>query len=152
MKIKVHTKQVEKHLNTIYSILDKHGQEIMKEIGDKGKFLIQNRTKRGFDVNNKEFKRLKNGKRSTLTQTGKMLESIKVQSSNRVVRIYVGKQNRGRITNFGLATVHNFGRRAGRGKGFKMPKREFFGLNDKDWRKLKLLFKKLFYDFLRGKK
>lgn len=58
--------------------------------------------------------------RGILIKTGKLRRSIKVSSVswNRVV-----------IGSYGLkyASVHNYGEMAGRGKGFKMPKRQFIG-------------------------
>ena len=58
--------------------------------------------------------------RGILVKTGNLRRSIKVRyvSFDRVV-----------IGSYGLvyAAVHNYGQRAGRGKGFKMPKRQFIG-------------------------
>jgi len=58
--------------------------------------------------------------RGILIKTGNLRRSVKVRSVswNRVV-----------IGSYGLkyASVHNYGERAGRGKGFKMPKRQFIG-------------------------
>jgi len=69
----------------------------------------------------KKWKPRKNNKdkgRAILVKSGDLRRSIKKQVSSKKVVIY---------SNLPYAAIHNYGQRAGRGKGFKMPKRQFLG-------------------------
>jgi phage gpG-like protein len=78
--------------------------------------------------------------RAVLTNTGRLRRSLtKKKTGNYTVLI---------STNVDYAQVHNEGLRSGRGKGFKMPKRQFVGysqrLRDNLKQKFDLRIKKLF--------
>jgi len=47
-----------------------------------------------------------------------------------MIRIWMEGSHSGGVSIGTLASVHNFGMRSGRGKGFTMPKREFFGIDE----------------------
>lgn len=69
----------------------------------------------------RKWKARKNKKdrgRAILVKSGDLRRSIKKQIGNKRVII---------SSNLIYAPVHNYGLRAGRGKGFKMPKRKFIG-------------------------
>jgi phage gpG-like protein len=113
------------------------------EIGNTAKnFFVENFRKQGFDdktvekwkARKKKTYRTKSGKvvddttRAILVKTGDLRRSI-IRVPNRAA-LNVKIQ-----TDLIYAKVHNDGLRAGRGKGFKMPKRQFIGdsynLNEK---------------------
>jgi len=113
------------------------------EIGNTAKnFFVENFRKQGFD--DKTVQRWKPRKRTTYkTKSGKV-----VDDTTRAILVKTGDLRRSIIrvpnkaalnvkiqTDLIYAKVHNDGLRAGRGKGFKMPKRQFIGdsynLNEK---------------------
>lgn len=113
------------------------------EIGNTAKnFFVENFRKQGFD--DKTVQRWKPRKRTTYkTKSGKVVDdttrSILVKTGD-LRRSIIRVPNRSALnvkiqTDLPYAKVHNDGLRAGRGKGFKMPKRPFIGdsynLNEK---------------------
>jgi phage gpG-like protein len=113
------------------------------EIGNTAKnFFVENFRKQGFD--DKTVQRWKPRKRTTYkTKSGRI-----VNDTTRAILVKTGDLRRSIIrvpnrsalnvkiqTDLIYAKVHNDGLRAGRGKGFKMPKRQFIGdsynLNEK---------------------
>ena len=113
------------------------------EIGNTAKnFFVENFRKQGFD--DKTVQRWKPRKRTTYkTKSGKVVDdttrAILVKTGD-LRRSIIRVPNRSALnvkiqTDLIYAKVHNDGLRAGRGKGFKMPKRQFIGdsynLNEK---------------------
>lgn len=113
------------------------------EIGNTAKnFFVENFRKQGFD--DKTVQRWKPRKRTTYkTKSGKVVDdttrAILVKTGD-LRRSIIRVPNRAALnvkiqTDLPYAKVHNEGLRAGRGKGFKMPKRQFIGdsynLNEK---------------------
>jgi phage gpG-like protein len=113
------------------------------EIGNTAKnFFVENFRKQGFD--DKTVQRWKPRKRTTYkTKSGKVVDdttrAILVKTGD-LRRSIIRVPNRSALnvkiqTDLPYAKVHNEGLRAGRGKGFKMPKRQFIGdsynLNEK---------------------
>lgn len=113
------------------------------EVGNTAKnFFVENFRKQGFD--DKTVQRWKPRKRTTYrTKSGRI-----VNDTTRAILVKTGDLRRSIIrvpnraamsvkiqTDLIYAKVHNDGLRAGRGKGFIMPKRQFIGdsynLNDK---------------------
>jgi phage gpG-like protein len=113
------------------------------EVGNTAKnFFVENFRKQGFD--DKTVQRWKPRKRTTYkTKSGRI-----VNDTTRAILVKTGDLRRSIIrvpnrsalnvkiqTDLIYAKVHNDGLRAGRGKGFKMPKRQFIGdsynLNEK---------------------
>lgn len=97
-----------------------------KYIHDLAKFcvdIIKKRTPMSKDIYGKTPKPLKNGKPRTLKNTGSLLDAIRYLVTPNKITIYVNEANKKQV----IAEVHNYGLRSGRGKGFKMPKYEFFG-------------------------
>jgi phage gpG-like protein len=110
-----------------------------KTIADKALTGITTRTKKGIDVAGMEFKpyseayaKKKGTKKVNLTSSGRMLSragfefEVLSQDGRVFIRIYAEGEPK-----YTIASVHNFGMRSGRGKGFQMPQREFFGLDQK---------------------
>lgn len=130
---------------------DYGSQELFQEVGFEAKSMIQRRTLRGQDINGRAFKPYSRGYRKTGTPdlhvTGSMLGAISHESNNKQTRVFV--ENTGRpqkIGNYDLAMVHNEGGKSGRGSGFMMPKREFFGItlgNEVD--KIREVFRRYIY-------
>ena len=128
------------------------GKKIWERIGQETVKRIVDRTKRGLDVDGQPFKPYssnykKKGRsiKVNLKVSGELLKSIKEDPDRDHVRIYVDftMHSKAGITNYDLAVVHDQGGRAGRGKGFSMPKREFMGLTGKQKDQVKNIFKKL---------
>jgi phage gpG-like protein len=113
------------------------------EIGNTAKnFFVENFRKQGFDdktvekwkARKKKTYRTKSGKvvddttRAILVKTGDLRRSIIRVPNRSALNVKIQ-------TDLIYAKVHNDGLRAGRGKGFKMPKRQFIGdsynLNEK---------------------
>jgi phage gpG-like protein len=113
------------------------------EIGNTAKnFFVENFRKQGFDdktvekwkARKKKTYRTKSGKvvddttRAILVKTGDLRRSIIRVPNKAALNVKIQ-------TDLIYAKVHNDGLRAGRGKGFKMPKRQFIGdsynLNEK---------------------
>lgn len=92
-------------------------------------FFLQSFRNQGFTDNSLEKwqKRDNRSRRSSgraiLVDTGALRRSIKVSQSsfNKIVI----------TSNLPYAAVHNYGLKAGRGRGFKMPKRKFMGNSKK---------------------
>lgn len=92
-------------------------------------FFLQSFRNQGFTDNSLEKwqKRDNRARRSSgraiLVDTGALRRSIKVSQSsfNKIVI----------TSNLPYAAVHNYGLKAGRGRGFKMPKRKFMGNSKK---------------------
>jgi phage gpG-like protein len=119
-------------------------ENAMVEVGNTAKnFFVENFRKQGFD--DKVVSKWKPRKRSTYrTKSGRV-----VNDTNRAILVKTGDLRRSIIrnpenrqalsvkisTDLIYAKVHNDGLRAGRGKGFIMPKRQFIGesynLNEK---------------------
>ncbi len=104
-------------------------------IGNEARnFFVANFKKQGFDDKTLEKwtprkKQDKRAGRNILVKSGDLRRSIQVRGYSKTkLSIIIA-------TDLKYASVHNFGERAGRGKGFKMPKREFIGdsynLNEK---------------------
>jgi phage gpG-like protein len=105
------------------------------EIGNTAKnFFVENFRKQGFD--DKSVQKWKPRKRTTYkTKSGKVVDdttrAILVKTGD-LRRSIIRVPNRSALnvkiqTDLIYAKVHNDGLRAGRGKGFKMPKRQFMG-------------------------
>lgn len=75
-------------------------------------------------------------KNKILNKTGRLKNSLRYRTYTRVSSIRVDV-----FTNVPYAAVHNFGLRAGRGKGFKMPKRQFLGYSKVLEKKLEAKFR-----------
>jgi phage virion morphogenesis protein len=85
-------------------------------------FFKKNFRKQGFDNNGVEKwkpRKRKDKGRAILVKTGNLRNSIRVKNAT-FNKITIA-------TDVDYANVHNSGLRAGRGKGFKMPKRQFMG-------------------------
>jgi len=65
------------------------------------------------------------GRRAILVKSGHLRDSIRVARTSNKGFLIVSDMGLG--ANSDYAPVHNFGLRAGRGRGFKMPKRQFIG-------------------------
>lgn len=87
--------------------------------------IIQLRTPNSKDVYGNRPKPLKDGSPRTLYKTGKMLKAMQFRIEPGRITIYYPEGTKEKI----IAEVHNFGKRSGRGKGFKMPRFEFFGFS-----------------------
>jgi phage gpG-like protein len=88
----------------------------------------------------KRTERSRMGNRAILVQSGRLRRSIRSKRFGFLgVKIY---------TDVPYASVHNNGERSGRGRGFKMPKRQFIGysgvLNRKIISKLDVTIKRIF--------
>jgi hypothetical protein len=122
---------------------------------------IVKRTKSGIDVAGVTFKPYSPGyaakkgySAADLTVSGRLISQegfdfeVLGGRGKIYIRIFVPKKiHAGKVDHYTLASVHNFGGRSGRGKGFQMPKREFFGMSEaiameiesytkEEWRKL----------------
>lgn len=76
----------------------------------------------------KRTERSRGGNRATLVKSGRLRRSLrKLKVGSLAIKI---------LTDVPYASVHNNGERAGRGKGFKMPKRQFVGYSGKLNRKI----------------
>jgi hypothetical protein len=103
---------------------------------------IVSRTKSGLDVAGHRFTPYsaayakKKGRGSPdLVASGQMIQrgAFRFQTAlyqdKVVLRIWMEGPHSGGISIPDLAMVHNFGMRSGRGMGFQMPKREFYGID-----------------------
>lgn len=101
------------------------------------------RTKSGVDIGGMKFTpykekyaKKKGYSAADLTQSGQLLsrDKFKYQTLFRdgkvLIRIWMEGGHSGGVSIGTLASVHNFGMRSGRGKGFQMTKREFFGIDE----------------------
>jgi hypothetical protein len=124
---------------------------------------IISRTKSGIDIGgmkftpySKKYAEKKGYSAADLTQTGQMLSrgSFKFQTifqNGRVmIRIWMEGGHSGRVDMLTLASVHNFGMKSGRGKGFQMPKREFFGIDEAITKAIKDLSTEKWREIMRG--
>jgi len=92
-------------------------------------FFLQSFRNQGFTDNSlekwqkRDNSSRRNSGRAILVDTGALRRSIKVTQSsfNKIVI----------TSNLPYAAVHNYGLKAGRGRGFKMPKRKFMGNSKK---------------------
>lgn len=92
-------------------------------------FFLQSFRNQGFTDNSlekwqkRDSRSRRNTGRAILVDTGALRRSIKVAQSsfNKIVI----------TSNLPYAAVHNYGLKAGRGRGFKMPKRKFMGNSKK---------------------
>ncbi len=92
-------------------------------------FFLQSFRNQGFTDNSlekwqkRDNRSRRNSGRAILVDTGALRRSIKVSQSsfNKIVI----------TSNLPYAAVHNYGLKAGRGRGFKMPKRKFMGNSKK---------------------
>jgi phage gpG-like protein len=110
-----------------------------KTIADKALTGITSRTQKGIDVAgvafkpyNEKYAKRKKSKKVNLTSSGKMLSraGFEFEVINQDGRIFIRIYAEGE-PKYTIASVHNFGMRSGRGYGFQMPQREFFGLDQK---------------------
>lgn len=122
---------------------------IMDKVGKYALDLLLKRTRAGRDRRGMKFKSHTDGAPSTLERTGKLLNDIHMESSTKLIRIYVGAQLRGRITNFNLMVVHARGLKSGRGTGFYMPVRDPMGFSDSEIKKIREFFRRLIVGRLR---
>ena len=124
------------------SQLKKFGnRKLMGDLGDKAIEIIIKRTVgKGIDVKHRPFTpyskgyKKKRGQMVNLRLSGQMLNAMSRQVlDGHTVRIYIEDSSRKgqSIDNNFLAWVHNDGGRSGKGKGFNMPKREFFWIENK---------------------
>jgi hypothetical protein len=115
----------------------------IKSVFDTVSGKIISRTKSGIDVGGMKFTPYskayakKKGRGSPdLTLTGQMLSkgAFKFQTFYQdgrvIIRIWMEGPHTGGIDIGTLASVHNFGGKSGRGDGFSMTKREFFGIDE----------------------
>lgn len=121
------------------------------------------RTKSGVDIGGMKFKpysakyaKKKGYSATDLTQSGQMLsrDSFKYQTifqNGRVmIRIWMEGGHSGGVSMGVLAGVHNFGEKSGRGKGFVMPKREFFGIDEAITKAIKELSTEKWQEIMRS--
>lgn len=116
---------------------------IMDKVGKYALDLLLKRTRQGLDRKGLKFKPNKDGTQSTLQETGKLLNDIHMESSAKIIRIFVGTQLRGKITNYNLMVVHARGLKAGRGTGFYMPVRDPMGFPPTEIAKIREFFRRL---------
>ncbi len=75
--------------------------------------------------------------RAILVKTGRLRRSIsRLSTTNK--RVTIGSKGKAAV----YAGVHNYGLKAGRGKGFKMPKRQFLGQSHTTDKRIVNLIKK----------
>lgn len=121
---------------------------LMDKIGDEATKEMHERTAAGKDVNQKEFKpysakyaewkRKKVGSSTpvNLKLHGDMLDAVKKQTTSKTCRVFVEKG-----LQWTKARVHNYKGRAGRGTGFSMPERRWFGVSSQKLIELKEMYK-----------
>jgi hypothetical protein len=122
---------------------------IMDKVGKYALDMLLKRTRQGIDRKGLKFKDKSDGTKSTLQESGKLLNDIHMESSAKIIRIYVGTQLRGKITNFNLMVVHARGLKAGRGTGFHMPVRDPMGFSQSEILKIREFFRRLITGRLR---
>lgn len=105
-------------------------KQLGENLGKQARKIVISRTRQGKDAHGSSFKPYsRNYKKSppvNLTKSGHMLDSIRLEAHDDFVRIYIPGGDGDKT--FDIALVHNEGGKSGRGKGFMMPKREFFGI------------------------
>jgi len=135
--------------NKMLAEMNKPNSQYIKSINDVVVKKTISRTKSGVDIGGMRFKpycdeyALRKGySAADLTLSGRMLSSGSFkyqtifQGGRVMIRIWM-EGGHGKISTGLLASVHNFGMLSGRSigpkkiKGFKMPKREFFGIDKK---------------------
>ena len=138
-------KEKQRELLRFKNFLKLGKKEIWSKIGDKAIDMVRKRTVSGKDIKGSSFKSYspayasKKGSLVDLSKSGKMLKAISKKAWAKRCRIYVkATKRKGKIGNFNLAVVHNFGTR-------KMPKREFMGLTSTETKKLKKYCRDLYY-------
>lgn len=110
-------KDMEKSAKAISEMVDVMG--VMAINHYKKSFINGGFTDEGFVAWQKRKRTKGNQGRAILVKTGRLKRSLVARKSGRyAVRI---------TSNVNYANVHNEGLRAGRGKGFTMPKRQFVG-------------------------
>lgn len=130
VKVK-HLKEIQAKLQKIERIGKRGDVGMMTEVKDEAIDIVLKRTASGRDVKGFPFlaytDRYAKKKRSSFVNlflSGKMLGSIKGgASAKRAIIVVEGDQK-----TYDIALVHNEGGKSGRGVGFRMPKREFFGI------------------------
>jgi len=95
---------------------------------DAKQIIITRTTSAGIDVSGKKFKTKKDGSASYLRKAGNMIAGLVSWRSGNQITISHDDPVYG--------AVHNFGGISGRGKHFRMPQREWFGLMKADMAKL----------------
>jgi len=151
--------------NTMLQKLQEGDSSISKGIADIAIDGIVKRTRGGLDIAGVNFKpyseayaKKKKGARPNLVASGAMIsregfEFEVLKKENRIIiRIYVPSKSHGKVDQYTLASVHNFGMRSGRGMGFAMPKREFMGLDQKIIDAINEFTKEQWRDIFRGLK
>jgi len=166
MKVRLNRAAYNRVMHNLLRHLQEKDNSFAKGLADIAIKGIVARTKGGIDIAGQRFKpyskayaKKKGTSSANLVSSGRMISrsgfDYEVLGGNgRIyIRIYVpAKMHRGGADHYTLASVHNFGMRSGRGSGFNMPKREFFGLDKKindalmaysrdHWRKLLLKLK-----------
>ena len=96
---------------------------------DAKEIIVKRTTNQGQDVKGDRFKLKKDGSCSYLKKSGDMIDGIVSWRTKNKITISHSRPIYG--------AVHNFGGKSGRGKGFRMPQREWFGLNIKEFTDLK---------------
>lgn len=134
---------VRREIALLKDFVRKGDKWMMTKVGKYALALMLKRTRAGVDKDGKPFIPKRSGGTSNLTRSGKLLNDVRVQSSAKVSRIYVGTQVRGKITNFNLMIVHARGLKAGRGTGFKMPVRDPMGFPNAEIDKIREFFRRL---------
>ncbi|HSW63873.1 MAG TPA: phage virion morphogenesis protein [Dissulfurispiraceae bacterium] len=132
MSVKVKgLKEIQAKLQKIERIGKQGDSGMMTEVKDEAIDVLLKRTASGRDVGGAPFKpytdKYAKKKRSSFVNlflSGKMLGSIKGKATAKQAVIAV----EGDQKIYDIALVHNEGGKSGRGAGFKMPKREFFGI------------------------
>jgi phage gpG-like protein len=131
---------VSPRLAKVANLLRDGDKGVMRATADDVRQEIHNRTATGKDIDGNPFtpyatstlrKPEYMGKRiPNLDLSGRMLESIfKQVMDGFTARLYFSGTHGG-IGNSLLARVHHYGLKSGRGTGFTMPARPFFGLTD----------------------
>lgn len=122
-KLKLQKKEVEQKLTQLVSVMGVEAKNFYQKSFEKQGF-----TDRVLEKWKKRKPRMRGGinidaGRAILVKSGDLRRSIRVISKT-LTTVTVG-------SNLKYAPVHNLGLRAGRGRGFKMPKRQFMGESKK---------------------
>jgi len=136
-------------IKSLSKIWDK---QLGASIGKQARKIIVDRTRHGKDAHGKSFtpysKKYKKSGTVNLTKSGYMLDSITVEPHDDYVRVYIPGTEGDK--NFDIALVHNEGGKSGRGKGFRMPKREYFGIfTDDEIRQVKKIIEAKYDEVIR---
>ena len=120
-------KDIELAIKSMTKLWDK---DVADLCGRRARQIVIRRTRQGRDVSGSGFQKYsdsyKKKRRVNLTESGHMLDSITVEVHEDHVRLYIPGSDGDK--NYDIALVHNEGGKSGKGKGFMMPKREFFGI------------------------